>query len=194
MEIISRKDAKSLGLTHYFTNKPCKHGHISKRFTLSGACCVCQSLSRPSKEYVRVYRERTGKTSTEAVRKWREQNKQLNRERSAAWGRANKKYRSEQMKKWRKENPERAKASLNSRRRALREQSPPWVNKVEIRTIYQNCPDGYHVDHIFPLKGVTPEGWLCCGLHIPINLQYLPAFENQSKNNRVQPEDINEIL
>jgi len=36
MEIISRKEAKALGLTRYFTGKPCKHGYIAERDT--GTC------------------------------------------------------------------------------------------------------------------------------------------------------------
>lgn len=42
-----------------------------------------------------------------------------------------------------------------------------------IKLIYENCPDGYHVDHIIPLaKG---------GLHHQDNLQYLEANENCRK-------------
>ena len=49
----------------------------------------------------------------------------------------------------------------------------------EIREFYDNCPEGYHVDHIVPLNGVAARG-----LHILENLQYLPASENISKGNR----------
>ena len=41
MDIITRKEAQAQGLTHYFTGKPCKHGHLEKRFASSGQCTVC---------------------------------------------------------------------------------------------------------------------------------------------------------
>ncbi|AFC22715.1 hypothetical protein VchM-138_0036 [Vibrio phage vB_VchM-138] len=45
MEIISRAEAKQLGLTHYFTGKPCKHGHVTKRFTGTAICIECNRLN-----------------------------------------------------------------------------------------------------------------------------------------------------
>ena len=38
MEIISRKEAKAQGLVHYFTGKPCLHGHLAKRNTKNTDC------------------------------------------------------------------------------------------------------------------------------------------------------------
>lgn len=40
-EIISRKEAKTLGLKHYFTGKECPNGHISKRTVSSYGCVQC---------------------------------------------------------------------------------------------------------------------------------------------------------
>lgn len=57
--------------------------------------------------------------------------------------------------------------------------TPSWANLEKIKEIYMNCPDGYHVDHIIPIRGRD-----ICGLHIPENLQYLPAIENVKKGNR----------
>lgn len=64
-------------------------------------------------------------------------------------------------------------------RRALKNNATPtWVNRQDIKNIYNNCPKGYHVDHIIPLKSEY-----VCGLHVPWNLQYLLAADNISKSN-----------
>jgi hypothetical protein len=62
-------------------------------------------------------------------------------------------------------------------RRALA--TPKWVDTQLIVDIYMNCPTGMHVDHIVPVGGKD-----VCGLHVPWNLQYLPAEENMKKGNK----------
>jgi len=59
------------------------------------------------------------------------------------------------------------------------ERTPLWADLGKIKEIYNNCPEGYHVDHILPLRGKTISG-----LHVENNLQYLPAKENVVKHNK----------
>ena len=65
------------------------------------------------------------------------------------------------------------------RRARIRDACPAWADLQEIKEFYNNCPKGYHVDHIIPL---TNE--YVCGLHVIENLQYLPAHENIAKSNK----------
>ena len=68
----------------------------------------------------------------------------------------------------------------NTQRKAkIKRATPGWVNKVQLQKIYFNCPVGFHVDHIWPLQGKD-----VCGLHVPWNLQYLPAQVNILKSNK----------
>lgn len=41
MQVISRLDAKAQGLKAYFTEKPCRHGHIAHRYCGDGKCSEC---------------------------------------------------------------------------------------------------------------------------------------------------------
>lgn len=58
------------------------------------------------------------------------------------------------------------------------DRTPSWADLDKIKEIYNNCPKGYHVDHIVPLQGE-----LVSGLHVENNLQYLTMSDNCSKNN-----------
>ena len=98
-----------------------------------------------------------------AVEKYREANREKCLDRSKEWRKKNLKYD--------------AFRSMTYRQRR-RKACPPWVDLESIKEIYLKCPDGFHVDHIVPLKGR-----LVSGLHVPANLQYLPATENLRKRN-----------
>ena len=54
---------------------------------------------------------------------------------------------------------------------------PCDADLVKLKEIYENCPEGYEVDHIIPLS----RG----GLHHQDNLQYLTREQNRSKSNRI---------
>lgn len=67
----------------------------------------------------------------------------------------------------------RNKANVYAYRARLRNAIPEDADLKLIRTIYENCPDGYHVDHIVALAAG--------GLHHQDNLQYLEISENCRK-------------
>jgi hypothetical protein len=64
----------------------------------------------------------------------------------------------------------------------IRQATPKWVNRSLLNEVIGACPPDCHIDHILPLRGKV-----VCGLHVPENLQYLPAQENLFKSNKVDP-------
>lgn len=72
----------------------------------------------------------------------------------------------------------RAKSRAKTAARKAAMAMPMWADKDAIRKIYEECPDGYQVDHIIPLRGEN-----ICGLHVEGNLQYLTIEENSRKRN-----------
>jgi len=63
MKLISRKEAKEQGLTHYFTGKECKRGHVSKRYVSTRKCFQCcpivdnEYIKNNNKKFRKLYRE-----------------------------------------------------------------------------------------------------------------------------------------
>jgi hypothetical protein len=75
-------------------------------------------------------------------------------------------------------NPYRIRFESAKRKANMAQAIPRWADLNKIKEIYKNCPFGYEVDHIIPLRGKT-----VCGLHVETNLQYLTKTENRRKNN-----------
>jgi hypothetical protein len=91
--------------------------------------------------------------------------------------------------KWTQENPLEHNRNTAAYRARKLKATPVWLTedqKEAISDFYLTCPPGYHVDHIIPLKGKN-----VCGLHVPWNLQHLPAQENLSKRNFLDERDSN---
>jgi hypothetical protein len=82
-------------------------------------------------------------------------------------------------------------SNLNSvdRNRKVRNRTPKWADMSAIAAIYKARPEGHHVDHIIPIFGII-DGRPVSGLHVPYNLQYLPAKKNMSKQNYITEADL----
>jgi hypothetical protein len=46
-DIITCKEARARGLPRYFTGEPCKHGHLSERYTMGSGCVMCLGNGKP---------------------------------------------------------------------------------------------------------------------------------------------------
>ncbi len=90
---------------------------------------------------------------------------------------------------WQKKNKGKVNANTALRHTAKMQRTPAWLtkhDKLHIKCLYQvaamrtrESGQEWHVDHIIPLQGEY-----VCGLHVPSNLQIIPAVDNMSKGNR----------
>lgn len=190
--LISRKDALAQGLTRYFTGKACKYGHIAERRVIKGDCVAC------NREYDRKYyqdnREYYLEYGRGYSRKWYQDNREHHLEYNRKWREKNREryleYNREYARKWSKENPDKCNAK-NANRRAAKLQRTYDGFEEELELAYKwasdiseflDSPGWSHVDHIVPLQGD-----IVSGLHVPHNLEVVPAEENLSKGNRFVP-------
>lgn len=109
---------------------------------------------------------------------WKEANPDKAKQAQQHWVKEHKELCLSRTREWRKSNLQYDAFRARTYRARKQQQLPTWANLNKIKHIYLNCPKGYHVDHIIPLKGL-----LASGLHVETNLQYLPAKENLSKRN-----------
>jgi hypothetical protein len=122
------------------------------------------------------------------------QNKQLMRDKAREYRQQNPDKFRESCSKSRAKHPETQRA-LQARRRAIKlSATPAWLTdnqKEQIKWFFRAAKmmtetTGvlHHVDHIHPLKGKPFNG-----LHVPWNLQCIPAKENIKKGNRTNPNE-----
>lgn len=139
--------------------------------------------------YYKEKEEKYKKSILKAKRKYRVKNKEklkiyqkstIRKIQAKNWRESNKEKCKKASKKFYQSNKAYSRAKAAKRRAAKLKRTPKWANLQAIQVIYANCPPGYHVDHIVPLRGHNVSG-----LHVEYNLQYLPASQNMSKGNRM---------
>ena len=138
------------------------------------------------------------------AREWYLRNKEKAKANARAWELANPEKAREKKRRWREANREQhnaanrdwnsrnqhVKTALEGKRRAAKLlRTPKWLTADDLFMIEEAYHLAklrtellgiqYHVDHILPLQGKKVSG-----LHVPANLQVIPAKENLKKSNR----------
>jgi hypothetical protein len=211
--VISRQEAIQISQKWYFTNEPCKRGHIAKRSTANHVCMECQRprstkyreenpeyFVEHRKEYYPNNKEKFAVSCIKSYAKLKEQDPIKFKE---MIDRNSYNYRQKPEKQillreyehaWRKMFPGKVNARNAKRRAAILRAIPKWVNLDKIREIYEECSsintekklkgkNKLVVDHIIPLQNE-----FVCGLHIESNLRIIPNPENASKYNKLLQE------
>jgi len=120
---------------------------------------------------------------------WREQNPERARQLRKAEYHANHELAKEAARKYRAENPAKINAWSRKHQLAKKMRTPNWLavddywmmeEAYELAALRTKMFGfNWHVDHIIPLQGK-----LVSGLHVPHNLQVIPAKENIRKRNK----------
>lgn len=140
MQVISKSDAISLGETYYFTGRPCKYGHMSRRNVKYGVCLECLRIN--SKALYDKPDARKEKLKKQA--EYRSENRELFSERYKAFYAANRADLLMKDKKYRDENKQKESVrhkkyrSANLEKVKEREQSWRGANKEKVRVKHAN--------------------------------------------------------
>jgi len=153
-------EALRLGLTYYFTGKPCKHGHVCERFTSSRACRQC------------VYARNRRRTVEEDY--WIDYGDEAYKQRKRE---ASKRYYQRNKAKWDKMFAKRRKQEKLAKRVAT-EADKQALKRMKLEAQIRTMDSGvkHEVDHVIPL--IHPK---VCGLTTKHNLQVLTKAQNRRK-------------
>lgn len=148
-------------------------------------CIVCEKARNRAKNTLNTV-SRNAK-----AKEWRESNKATYLAGIERWRKANPGRHERLMKEWAENNRDKVNAKWMRRYANKKQRTPSWLTDAQHKQIELEyaladwCStvmgEDYHVDHIIPLQGKTVSG-----LHVPWNLQVIPAKLNQQKSNKLE--------
>jgi SNF2 family DNA or RNA helicase len=206
MEIADKKELKRIYDREYreknrekirARNKTYRHKYIDKIKVYLDA--NKETISQRNKEWYQQNKE----SRQEYSKKYKAENKEKLSERNKRRYQEKKEYlkaynkqqyekhkakRLARRKEYVKENKEKISAYWGKRRASKRNRIPKWLSKEDLWIIQEayvlaNMRKklfgiNWHIDHIIPLRGVEVSG-----LHVPNNIQVVPAIWNLKKSN-----------
>ena len=159
----------------FYTSSTHKSGYASW-------CKVCES----GRSKAKTQRNRDARLAK--AKQWRDANKDKQTAATQAWRKSNPELTAAMYRDWAERNRDKVNAKWMKRDASKKNRTPNWLNVDEMWMIEQayNIAEkrtqafgiSFHVDHIVPLQGKTVSG-----LHVPWNLQVIPAKLNQQKSN-----------
>jgi 5-methylcytosine-specific restriction endonuclease McrA len=200
MAVVTRDDARAMGLIKYFTGIPCIHGHISQRY-MDGHCVFCiynkgtgrkdyystwrQNNLEKCAAYTAQYRKKNPHVGAEYMRRMRTEKRDELLAAERIRYAANPEKFAKKCQAYRNKNPQiyamhaRNRRSINKGAAGSHSTSDiqSLMKRQNARCVYcfQNIKKKYHVDHIQPLsKG---------GSNWPENLQLTCVTCNLKKKN-----------
>ena len=171
--------------THCNQEKPFEAFYSSKRHKSGYAawCKVCESERSKAKNLL----NRDSRLAK--AKQWRDENKDKQLASIKAWRENNPGRYESIIKDWCNRNKDKVNAKWMKRNAAKKNRTPNWLTDDQLWMIEQaydiaakrtlSLGITFHVDHIVPLQGK-----IVSGLHVPWNLQVIPAKLNQQKSNR----------
>lgn len=178
-QIVSRKEAKAIGLPRYFTGIPCPYGHVAERRTGGANCLLCEKewftvnagrANEHKKKWKTANPDKRRQVATEWYRRNAEAEKEKNRneyrekrdeilQRKRAWARSD--HNRAYFREYRKRNIEQVR-SIQRNNRARRKGATGSHAKKDILAIFVlqdgrcsycsiDLSSGYHVDHVVSL-------------------------------------------
>ena len=200
--IVTRKQAKEIGLSRYFPGSECPRCHVSERWTANAKCVACHYEDKPLLPKDRfMTKEQAKEAAKQAKLRHYLRNKDEFKRKSAQWKKDNPSKVRASESKWRKKETSKAIIFMrDSLRRVLKTEKHGRTEKILgytrselIQHIERQFLKGmswenhglWHIDHITPISKLLADGETDLSvINCLSNLKPIWAKDNLVKNNK----------